>query len=209
MNAALKEYIEKEIIPRYNHFDRAHSRSHVETVIAQSMELAQHYNVDASIVYATAAYHDTGLCEGREQHHTASARIVRSDATLPNFFTPEEIDTIAQAVEDHRASSKHPPRNIYGRIVAEADRIIDNHTIITRTIQYGLANYPTLTKKKHIERAMKHLKEKYGRGGYLKLWIPESPNAERLEKLRSLIDNKDEIYKIIDEIYETECHIMD
>ena len=32
--------------------------------------------------------------------------------------------------------------------------------------------------------------EKYDDGGYLKLWIPESRNADGLAKLRSIIHNK-------------------
>lgn len=59
MNKGLIEYIEKEIIPRYDHFDKAHRRDHVETVIAQGLELASHYEVDPAIIYTAAAYHDT------------------------------------------------------------------------------------------------------------------------------------------------------
>ena len=43
-----------------------------------------------------------------------------------------------EAVEDHRASSDHEPRSIYGKIVAEADRIIDTDITLRRTVQYGL-----------------------------------------------------------------------
>ncbi len=57
-------------------------------------------------------------------------------------YWEEEIETVAQAAEDHRASSDHDPRSIYGRIVAEADRLIDPVTIIRRTIQYVLSHYP-------------------------------------------------------------------
>ena len=40
MNTELKSYVEREIIPRYDHFDAAHRRDHVETVISQSLEIA-------------------------------------------------------------------------------------------------------------------------------------------------------------------------
>ena len=43
-----------------------------------------------------------------------------------------------EAVEDHRASTDHEPRSIYGKIVAEADRIIDPDITLRRTVQYGL-----------------------------------------------------------------------
>ena len=200
----LIDYIETEILPRYEAFDKAHDRTHALTVISQSLKLAQHYDVNVAMVYTIAAFHDTGLAEGREQHHTASARIVRSDKRLKALFTAEEIEIMADAVEDHRASSSKPPRTIYGKIVAEADRIIDSHTIMARTIQYGLSNYPALTKKEHIERAVAHIKEKYGEGGYLKLWIPESDNAARLQQFRTLIDNEPLLIESLKEIYDEE-----
>ena len=75
----LKTYIEQEILPRYDHFDAAHQRNHAEEVIERSMALAQHYDVEENMVYAIAAYHDTGLCEGRDTHHLVSGRIIRED----------------------------------------------------------------------------------------------------------------------------------
>ncbi len=204
MNKGLIEYIEKEIIPRYDHFDKAHRRDHVETVIAQGLELASHYEVDPSIIYTAAAYHDTGLVEGREVHHLASGRIVREDSRLRQWFSEEEIETIAQAAEDHRASNRQGPRTIYGKILAEADRVIDPLKIIRRTIQYGLSNYPELDIEGHWERTVEHLLEKYAEGGYLRLWIPESPNAARLEELRSIIRDRSRLRQIFDRIFDEE-----
>lgn len=204
MKNTLKQYIEQEIIPRYDHFDKAHRRDHVETVIAQGLSLATHYEADPNIIYAAAAYHDTGLAVGREVHHLASGEIVRKDRNLRQWFSEEEIETIAQAAEDHRASNKGEPRSIYGRILAEADRVIDPHQIIRRTIQYGLANYPELEVEGHWERTVEHLQEKYAEGGYLRLWIPESPNAARLEELRAIIADKGQLRTIFDRIFAQE-----
>ena len=201
LSAELINHIEGEIMPRYEAFDKAHDRRHAFMVMSNSLRLAQHYDVDMQMVYTIAAYHDLGLETGREQHHTVSARIVREDKRLKKFFTSEQIEIMADAVEDHRASSSHEPRTIYGKIVAEADRIIDSETIMTRTVQYGLSHYPTLTKDEHIERAVLHIKEKYGRGGYLKLWIPQSTNATRLEEMRQLIDCEDELRRKLEMIY--------
>ena len=108
---------------------------------------------------------------------------------------------MADAAEDHRASAKHEPRTIYGRIVAEADRFIDPETIVRRTIQYGLDHYPELSKEQQYDRMMQHLHEKYGRNGYLKLWLPESPNAAKLEILRQMIDEKAEINVIFQDVF--------
>lgn len=196
MNPALQQYVEQEILPRYDHFDQAHRRDHVLMVIRQSLEIASKLDVNLDMVYTIAAYHDTGLCEGREHHHEVSAQIIKADARLRQWFTEEQIQTMADAAEDHRASAKQAPRTLYGRIVAEADRFIDPETIVRRTIQYGLDHYPELDQEAQYRRMVAHLKEKYGRGGYLKLWFPDSPNATRLEHLRQLIDDEQELTRL-------------
>lgn len=204
VNRELVEYIEREIIPRYDSFDAAHRRDHVLTVIEQSAMLAKHYDVNRDMVYAIAAYHDTGLIEGRKYHHITSGRIIREDDELRRWFSEAQVEIMAQAVEDHRASSEGEPRSIYGRIVAEADRVIDSVTILRRTIQYTLSNHAELDREQGYERMLEHLYEKYYYDGYLKLWIPESPNAERLEHLRRIIDDKEYLRELYDRLYEEE-----
>lgn len=200
----LKEYIESEIIPRYDNFDGAHRRDHVRSVIGQSQELSRYYNVNPEILYAAAAYHDLGLCEGREKHHLVSGRIIREDKTLLNWFSVEEIEVIAEAAEDHRASNETPPRSIYGKIIAESDRLIDPETVIRRTVQYGFAHYPQMNREQMWERTLTHLQKKYGYGGYLKLWIPESSNACRLEELRKIIADEKRLRSMFDCFYDEE-----
>ena len=204
INPELKEYIEKEILPRYDHFDAAHRRDHAIAVINRSLELCKDFEVDIQMAYAIAAYHDTGLIEGREHHHTVSARIIRQDKHLRRWFSEEQISTIADATEDHRASAKNEPRSIYGRIIAEADRQIEPHNIIRRTIQYGLTNYPHLNTEGHWTRTVEHLEEKYAEGGYLKLWIPDSENGRQLTVLRKIIADKAHLRQIFDRIFAEE-----
>ena len=204
----LQQYIEREILPRYDHHDAAHRRDHVDTVINQSLAIVRQLNrqgasLSEDMAYTIAAYHDTGLCEGREHHHEVSARIIRADQELRHWFNEEEIAVMADAAEDHRASAKHAPRTIYGRIVAEADRVIVPETIILRTIQYGLEHYPTLDREGHYERTVEHLREKYGEGGYLRLWFPESPNAARLAELRRIIADPPRLRALFDTLFTT------
>lgn len=205
----LVAYVEREILPRYDHFDPAHRRDHALMVIQQSVEIASHLDVDNDMVYAIAAYHDTGLCEGREVHHEVSARILKADQQLRKWFSEEQIQTMADAAEDHRASAKRPPRTIYGRIVAEADRFIEPETIIRRTVQYGLEHYPELDKEGHYERTLAHLHEKYGRNGYLKLWFTESPNAQRLAQLWQLMEDEAALRRIFEKyFYPQKCSML-
>ena len=198
INKEIQNYVEARIIPLYDRFDKAHQRDHVLMVIQQSMDIASRLDVDKDMVYAIAAYHDTGLCEGRELHHVVSAQIIKADMQLRRWFTEEQIQTMADAAEDHRASAKQAPRTLYGRIVAEADRFIDPVTIVQRTVQYGLDHYPELGREDQYQRMVTHLKEKYGRNGYLKLWFPDSPNAARLEQLHQLIENEEELRRLFE-----------
>lgn len=159
--------------------------------------------VDRMLLMMAAACHDLGLVNGRENHHLDSGIIIRRDTRLRNWFSEEEIETIAQAAEDHRASGKGAPRSIYGMIVAEADRVIEGDTIIRRTIQFGQKHYPDLCREEQIERAVAHLKEKYGRGGYLKLWIPWSDNAVRLNALQDVIADEKAVREKVVEILDS------
>ena len=152
IDSRLQEYVEEEIIPRYASFDKAHKEDHVRSVIDEALSLAAYYDVDPDMVYAAAAFHDTGLVEGRQTHHIASGRIIREDPRLAEWFSPEQIEAIAQAAEDHRASSGSEPRSIYGRIIAEADRDIIPMKILRRTVQFGMEHYPELDKEGHWNR---------------------------------------------------------
>ena len=201
----LIRYVETAIIPRYKDFDKAHNLSHVETVIEESLALArQHPETDERMVYTIAAYHDTGLCRDRATHHLLSGEILAADDTLRQWFSEEEIQTMREAVEDHRASTDHEPRSIYGKIVAEADRIIDPDITLRRTVQYGLKQNPTADEEWHYRRFYNHLMEKYAPGGYLKLWFPDSKNAERLKELQAIIADETLLKPVFHRLYTEE-----
>ena len=205
MDDKLKQYIESDILPRYTHFDKAHQlhddadEKHRRN-IADMLE-KQGVNVDRDMVYVIAAYHDLGIVNGRENHHTDSGKILMADPVLPHYFTEEQRVTMKEAVEDHRASAKSAPRSIYGRIVAEADRQIDPRTIVVRAVQYGLEHYPELDKAGHLARVKTHLIEKYGEGGYLKLWFEDSPNARKLQELRTMMKDNQAMDAILEDIW--------
>ena len=205
VDTTLKKYVDEKIIPQYAGFDKAHQADHVNMVIEQSLQIASEMpEVDINMVYITAAFHDLGLVNGRENHHIDSRKILEADEFIKSYFTAEQIKTMGEAVEDHRASKSGKPRNQYGLIVAEADRFIDSETIIRRTIQYGLKNYPELDRTGHFNRTVQHLNEKYGPNGYLKIWLPWSDNAKRLEKLRQIIADQSTIRELFDRIYQEE-----
>lgn len=201
INPDLREYVSGSIIPRYRKFDKGHAESHVNMVIERALKLACRYDVNPDMVYTAAAYHDLGVEEDRKTHNIISARMIREDTTLRKWFTPEQIEIIADAAEDHRASLGYEPRTIYGKITAEADRLIFPEMVVERCIQYGKAKHPELDKEGHWERVAAHLEEKYGRNGYLKIWLPESSNAANLEKLREIIDDRQALRDLFDKLF--------
>ena len=203
---SLKEYIEGEVIGRYAAFDKAHREDHARTVIERAMAMGKAYDIDEEMLYTAAACHDLGLSVDRKTHHLESGKIIRADQRLKEWFTADQIETIAQAAEDHRASATTPPRIIYGCLVAEADRMIEPITIIRRTVQFGLSHFPELDKEGHWQRTLEHLHEKYAEGGYLHLLIPGSPNEKPLEELRAIIHDTEHLKGIFDQIFADETN---
>lgn len=197
----LVEFVETQILPQYAAFDKAHNMEHVTRVIRCSLDLARKTGADLNMAYVIAAYHDLGLSGPRAVHHLTSGKILMSDARLKRWFSADQLKMMKEAVEDHRASASRAPRSIYGKIVAEADRDIEPETVIRRTIQYGMANYPELDDEGHWQRFMKHMDEKYSVNGYIRLWIQGSENERKLNELRELIANPKEMYKVFARIY--------
>ena len=204
----LVEFVETQILPRYAEFDKAHNLSHVTRVIRNSIALARQTGADMNMVYIVAAYHDLGLSGPRAIHHLTSGKILMQDARLKRWFSPEQIKMMKEAVEDHRASASHAPRSIYGKIVAEADRDLAPETVIRRTAQFGLANYPEMDKEGHWRRFCQHMAEKYSVNGYIRLWIHGSENERNLNQLRSLIVNPTEMRKVFDKIFQEESGML-
>lgn len=201
LNLEIMSFVEKEILPRYNAFGKSHGLQHVQHVISNSLELVPLTGADINMVYVIAAYHDLGMEGPRAIHHITSGKILQADARLKKWFSPEQIKIMKEAVEDHRASSSRQPRSIYGKIVAEADRDLDPETVFTRAIQYGLENYPEKSEEEQWKRFAAHMEEKYSINGYIKLWIPGSPNAKRLRTIQNIIEDKDKLHEIFNRIY--------
>lgn len=198
----LHEYIDQTILPRYDAFDRGHQRDHAESVMAESIKLAREHHADEDMAYTIAAYHDLGLSVDREHHHIHSGEILMADPNLRQWFSGEQLLTMRDAVEDHRASAKRPPRTIYGAIVAEADRQIDPETILRRTLQYGMKQNPAADFEWHFERAYAHMLDKYAEGGYLRLWLNSERNVQGLNRLRAIINDKDHLRDLYWHIYQ-------
>lgn len=209
---SLQRWVEESVLPQYSRFDTAHREDHARRVVARAMTLYRHLRerlapptapigtMMPEMVFTAAAMHDLGLAEGREKHHLVSGRIIRACCDLRRWFDEVQVETIAQAAEDHRASATTPPRSMLGRIIAEADRDVEPERIVRRTVEYGLSHHPDLDRGGHWQRTLEHLHEKYAEGGYIKLWLKDSPNAAPLAELRTLIADEPRLRRLFDSI---------
>ena len=202
VNLEIMDFVEKQILPKYNAIWR---KSWTQTCYPSHQKLSETGSGNRS-------RHRYGVCysrlprpgDERSACHTSyySGKILQADARLKRWFNKEQIKIMKEAVEDHRASSSRQPRSIYGKIVAEADRDIDVHEIFLRAIQYGKENNPDDDKEQQWERFSQHMDEKYSRNGYIRLWIPNSPNEKALNELRNIIEDKTELRKYFEKIFE-------
>ncbi len=200
----LAEFVETQILPQYAQFDKAHSLEHVTRVIRRSLEMVQTTGADINMVYTIAAYHDIGMSGPRAIHHITGGKILAADARLKKWFSEEQIRIMREAIEDHRASASHAPRSIYGKIVAEADRDLSPEIVFSRTVQFGLANYPDLSREEQWQRFKEHMDSKYSEHGYIRLWIPNSPNERGLKLLREVINSSILLKAQFDKYYDAE-----
>ncbi len=204
MNNELVQYIENEIFLLYNRNEEGHGINHIKTVIKRSLELAKDYDVDIDMVYTIASYHDLGHYIDRKTHEIISAEIFMKDEKIRQWFTDEQRSIIKEAIEDHRASSNHEPRTIYGKIISTADRtIIDIDNTIKRTYYYGKRNYINLSEEEQIEKIYQHLIEKYGENGYAKIYLEDKEFEQALDKLRHALSNKEEFIKRVKKVVKT------
>jgi len=192
INEELKKYIEENVFPEYSKNEPAHNIEHIKYVISRSFKFADSVpNINYDMVYTIAAYHDIGHHIDPKKHEIISAEIMSNDENLKMFFSAEELDIIKQAIEDHRASSDHEPRSIYGKIVSTADRNNTVEACLRRSYTYGKKLEPDSTDEELFERAYKHLNMKFGENGYAKFFFKDEEYENFLKDIRKLLSNKE------------------
>jgi len=201
----VKKYIDTKILTQYDKTDLAHGLKHIVDVINFAMKLCNKIKtVDRSMVYVAAAYHDLGYknLKARSMHHIYSGQMVRADINLKKWYDEYEIETIAQACEDHRSSNKQPPRSVYGKIISDADSADQTNikTLLIRTWYYR-ANDPTYkhwSDEKIFEEQFEHVVDKYSMGGYQTWYLKETEKLvkKELKITRTYLKNKGKTYKL-------------
>lgn len=192
----LRKYVEENIMTKYDTNNvGGHGRSHVETVIARSFELAKTFslNVNPDMVYVIAAFHDIGYRENPDEHEAVSSQMFLQDTNIHKFFSEDEINTIAEAIVDHRASLEYEARSVYGKLVSSADREVSVENMLERSINYQADKHSAEnpTDLQVIEYSFKKLSSKYGKGGYAKMYYPDEKYTNYLNRMQEILENKD------------------
>ncbi len=199
INGDLKKYIEKSVLPLYDTNIAGHGREHIEFVIERSFELAREFDldVDLNMVYVIAVFHDIGYKEDPDNHEEVSSRIFKEDEVMPKYFTAEQIDIMADAIVDHRASLEYESRSVYGKLVSSADREISVHNVLKRSILFQTAKHkdenPSL--EQVIDYSYKKLSSKYGKGGYAKMYFPDEKYKNYLSTMQDILSDKEKFAK--------------
>ena len=213
IDASLVKELTLKVKPIYEKSDISHNMEfHIQPVIRYALQIAEAIsinrkeNINYNIVFAAAILHDITRPTDKENHELSGGKVVRKlHSFLSKWFNNAEIEIIAQAVEDHRASSKDNPRTIYGEIISDADRMssFSIDVLITRTWYFRRNNSPELnTKEKIFESMYNHMVDKYGEGGYAKLLTLEANKIAKLayNKLQNIIANKEKVHEIFNDM---------
>lgn len=194
INPNLKQYIQYLIEYHYNLNDKGHGVEHAEYVINRSMNFAsQIENINYEMVYVIAAYHDMAHHIDAKKHEIISAKMLREDKNLKDFFTDEQIKIMSEAVEDHRSSMETEPRSIYGKIVSSADRNTRVEVTLKRCYSYNRRHFPELKEEDVIEECRKFLLKKFGVNGYArsKMYFDDKEYKNYLDDITELASNSE------------------
>ena len=204
MKHELNIFIES-IIERYKNFDGAHDDQHARMVIENSEHIAinmmrdEDVELNMNMVKVIAAMHDLGLEYDRATHHLKSGEIVRNEERLKEFFNEDQIEIIAKAVEEHRASYKGEYTSVYSKIVSDADRMNDINTMIIRTYKWNRKHFPEHNDEEIYNEVVSHLQDKFGEKGYARFNTKYA--EDMLNQSRKIIMNNEEFDKIYKDMY--------
>lgn len=197
LNKELLKYLKDNISIENNKNDSGHNMDHINYVLRRSLNFAKEVkDININMVYTIAYYHDIAHHLDAKNHEVLSAEILRNDQELLKWFTKEEINIMAETVEDHRASSDTEPRTVYGKIVSSADRNTSIDEPFKRTYAYRLKHSPDISLEDLIKESQSHLQNKFGHSGYAnnKMYFNDSEYTKYLKDLNKIIYD-DELFK--------------
>ena len=157
----------------YNTMDRAHGLDHFKRVfdcgVVLNNSLPYEDRFSERMIFAVAYTHDIFTAVCREHHHTLAGGFVRNNAKLFfGYLCSGEIEFVALACEQHRASYTGKFTNPFCELMNSADRELPTSAkdILGRAVMYREDHFPHESKEQVLAESIQHLKDKFGHGGY-------------------------------------------
>ena len=188
-------YVEDKVLPLYDTNIGGHGRDHILTVIMRSFEIKKEFDLSLKnkLILIIAAYHDIGYKKEPDNHEQVSSEMFLADKEIQKFLEPDEVQIVAEAIVDHRASLEYEARSEYGKLVSSADRETSVENMLKRSFLYQADKHadenPTI--EQVIEYSFKKLTKKFGKDGYAKMYFPDKKYTEYLKEMQELLENKD------------------
>lgn len=193
VNPQLRRYVEDEILPQYAQNDRAHGILHIREVIRRAFRLNQAFSLqlDPDLIYAAAAYHDLGKHINSDRHEMISADLFRQDQTTAKFFAADQLQLIAEAIEDHRSSKSDHPRSVYGELLSSADRNTRVEMVFVRSFFVGKDRQPDSTVADFLDYTFHRLAKRYSEDDPENMFFADAEYRDFLAEIRQLLRDKD------------------
>lgn len=188
-------YVEDKVLPLYDTNIGGHGRDHILTVIMRSFEIKKEFDLSLKnkLILIIAAYHDIGYKKDPDNHEQVSSEMFLADKEIQKFLEPDEVQIVAEAIVDHRASLEYEARSEYGKLVSSADRETSVENMLKRSFLYQADKHadenPTI--EQVIEYSFKKLTKKFGKDGYAKMYFPDKKYISYLKEMQKLLENKE------------------
>jgi len=156
---SFKQNVREFYKPFYANGDKAHLIDHANDVCELALEINKEF--DKKLVILASYIHDIFNATNRKMHNSLAYEYVidRSDDFL-KALSDRELELVAYAVLEHRASFKGEFFSKLSAIISSADRgRPDVPQTVIRSMRYNSAN---------AQDVYEHMIDKYGSNGYAK-----------------------------------------
>lgn len=151
--------------------DAAHRQPHFEAVFQTGLVLNERLGLgfDPKLILYTAYFHDL-FAWSRVNHHELSYQwmLTTDHPVIQQHLTSEEIEVVAWACRQHRASFKGEFETKFCELMNAADRELPQSVdqLLERARLYRLHNHPTMSEEEILQDSIAHIKGKFGHNGY-------------------------------------------
>lgn len=193
----LREELIKEFSEAWELNDKAHRVNHFDKVAEAAIIINERLDLgfQTRLIMIVSYLHDLFAWD-REVHHQRSHDWMltegKSNDLINRYVYPFELDMVAKACLEHRASFKGEFSNLFSDLMNSADRQVPTKVedLLSRARDFYKDRNPGASEREVNEAANFHIKEKYGREGYAR--YPDmylEVFGEELEGIYKEIDN--------------------